>query len=66
MSHYDLFEWFVYVVYVSYGVQGVIVRGVLRLNKLYASPSVVVGVFQKLSTSVSYVSNGYDDAQFVV
>ena len=31
MSHYGLFEWFVYVVYVSYGVHNVVVHGVLTL-----------------------------------
>ena len=66
VSLYGLFEWFVYVVYVSYGVQSVVVRGVLKLYKLYASPSSGVCVFHKLSMPVSYVSNGSDDAWFVV
>jgi hypothetical protein len=62
LSHYGLFEWFLYVVYVSYGVQSVVVvRGVLTLYTLYASPSSVIGVFRKLSMSVFLVSNGSDD-----
>ena len=38
MSHYGLFEWFVYVVYVGDGVQSVVECGVLTLYELYASP----------------------------
>ena len=66
MSQYGLLEWFVNVVYVSYGVQSVAVRGVITLYKLYASPSSVIGVFHKLSISGFYVSNGSDDIWFVV
>jgi len=42
-------------------VMGVVVRRVLTLYKLYAPPSSVIGVFHKLSMSVSYVSNGSND-----
>ncbi len=66
VSQYGLFEWFLYVVDVSYGVHSVVVRGVLTLYKFYASPSYVIGVFNKFSMSISYVSNGFDDVWFVV
>ena len=66
MSRYGLLEWFIYVVHVSYDVQSVVVRGVLTLYKLHASPSSVICVFHTLSMSVSYVSNGRDDVWFVV
>ena len=66
MSKYGLSEWFVYALYGGYGVQSVVVRGVLTLFKLYASPSSIIGVFHKLSTSVSFVSKGSYDVWFVV
>ena len=65
-SQYGLFEWFVYVVYVNDGVHSAAVRGVFTLYKLYASPSFVIGVFHKLSMSVSCVSNGSNDVWSVV
>ena len=34
LSRYDMYEWFVYVVYVGDGVQSVGVRGVLTLYEL--------------------------------
>ena len=34
VSHYDMFEWFVYVVYVGYGVHNVVIFGVLTLYEL--------------------------------
>ncbi len=67
MSHYDLFESFVYVVYVDYDGQSVAVRGVLTLYyELQAPPSSVSVVFNQLSLRVSCVFNGSYDVRFVV
>ena len=66
VSHYGMFEWFVYVVYVGYDVHSVDVCGVLTLYKLSASPSFVSWVLYQVSLFVSCVTNCCDEVWFVV